>query len=129
MSAVDAWGIYFFKPEHGAYGWAGANSSVYSRAALRAIEYQTGTDQAGATTSAKARVRAGVLTTATGLTFTGDNNNNALALRTSDGTTLWHSTIGRVDNSPITYELDGRQYIMFGGGSTLYAFALPERPR
>jgi len=42
VSAVDAWGIYFFKKEHGAYGWAGANSSVYSRSALRAIEYQTG---------------------------------------------------------------------------------------
>ena len=67
-----------------------------------------------------------MLTTATGLTFTGDNNNNAMALRTSDGETLWHSTIGRVNNSPITYELDGRQYVLFGGGSTLFAFALPE---
>jgi hypothetical protein len=30
-----------------------------------------------------------------------------------------------VNNSPITYELDGRQYVLFGGGSALYAFALP----
>ena len=59
-----------------------------------------------------------MLTTATGLTFSGDNNNNALALRTSDGATLWHSTIGRVGN--------GRQYVLFGGGSTLFAFTLPE---
>ena len=70
-----------------------------------------------------------MLTTTTGLTFSGDNNNNALALRTSDGETLWHSTIGRVNNSPITYELDGRQYIMFAGGTSLFAFALPETPR
>jgi len=54
-----------------------------------------------------------------------DSANSALALHTSDGSTLWHSGIGRVGNSPITYELDGRQYVLFGGGSVLYAFALP----
>ena len=68
---------------------------------------------------------AGVLTTATGLVFTGDSANSALALRSSDGTTLWHAGIGRVGNSPITYLLDGRQYVLFGGGSVLYAWALP----
>jgi alcohol dehydrogenase (cytochrome c) len=67
-----------------------------------------------------------VLTTASGLVFTGDAANSALALRTSDGETLWHSGIGRVGNSPITYKLDGRQYIVIGGGSALYAFALPD---
>ena len=69
-----------------------------------------------------------MLTTTTGVTITGDAANNALALRTSDGATLWHSGIGRVGNSPITYELDGRQYVVLGGGSALYAFALPATP-
>ena len=69
---------------------------------------------------------AGVLTTDSGLTFTGDSASNVIALRTSDGATLWHSSIGRVGNSPVTYELDGRQYLVVGGGSALYAFALPE---
>jgi alcohol dehydrogenase (cytochrome c) len=50
---------------------------------------------------------AGVLTTNSGLTFTGHATHNFLALRTKDGTTLWRSGIGRVGNSPITYELDG----------------------
>jgi alcohol dehydrogenase (cytochrome c) len=49
-----------------------------------------------------------------------------MAVRTSDGTTLWRSGIGRVGNSPITYELDGRQYVVMGGGTALYAFVLPE---
>ena len=70
---------------------------------------------------------AGVLTTASGVTFTGDSARSALALRSADGATLWHSAIGRVGNSPITYKLDGRQYVVMGGGSGLYAFALPER--
>jgi len=47
-------------------------------------------------------------------------------LRTNDGKTLWHAGIGRIGNSPITYEPDGRQYVLFGGGSVLYAFAVPE---
>jgi alcohol dehydrogenase (cytochrome c) len=127
VSAHDAYGIYFFKPEHGNYGWAGADYTVYGKGVLRAIDFRTGQIKwhhdlhggAGA---------AGVLTTTTGVTFTGDSANSAMALRTSDGATLWHSGIGRVGNGPVTYELDGRQYVLFGGGSALYAFALPARP-
>ena len=42
VSAQDGYGIYFFKPEHGAYGWAGADYNVYSKGMLRALDYQTG---------------------------------------------------------------------------------------
>ena len=48
-----------------------------------------------------------------------------MALRTADGSTLWHAPIGRVGNAPITYLLDGKQWIVVGGGSSLYAFTLP----
>jgi len=126
VSAQDSYGIYFFKPEHGDYGWAGADYNVYGRAVLRAIDYRTGavrwTHELGDGPAA-----AGVLTTATGLTFTGDSTGNALALRTSDGATLWHASIGIVGNAPITYELDSRQYVVLGGGGVLFAFALPAR--
>jgi alcohol dehydrogenase (cytochrome c) len=125
VSAQDGYGIYFFKPEHGTYGWAGADYGIAGKAVLRAMDYQTGKikwnhdlgDGAGT---------AGVLTTESGVTFTGDAAGNVLALRTEDGATLWHSGIGRVGNGPITYELDGRQYVLVGGASGLYAFALPE---
>jgi alcohol dehydrogenase (cytochrome c) len=125
VSAADAYGVYFFKPEHGRYGWAGADYGVHSRGELRALDYATGEVRwrhdlfggAGA---------AGVLTTASGLTFTGDSAMSVLALDTRDGKTLWHAGIGRVGNSPVTYELDGRQYVLIGAGSALYAFALPE---
>ena len=126
VSAQDAYGIYFFKPEHGEYGWAGADYGVWSKGALRAIDYQTGKlrwehDLSGGEPSA------GVLTTASGLTFSGDSATNVFALRTTDGSTLWHSGIGRVANSPITYELDGRQYVVVASGSVLYAFAIPAK--
>ena len=124
VSAADAYSLYFFKPEYGQYGWAGADYTVHSHGELRALDYATGEvrwrhDLYGGAGNA------GVLTTASGLTFTGDAANSALALRTADGTTLWHAGVGRVGNTPITYELDGRQYVLIGGGSALYAFALP----
>jgi len=125
VSAQDGYGIYFFKPEHGAFGWAGADYTLYGKSAIRAIDYRTGNikwnheigEGAGA---------AGVLTTESGLTFTGDIAGNLIALRTADGTTAWHAAIGRVGNSPITYEFDGRQYLLVGAGSSLFAWALPQ---
>lgn len=123
VSAHDAYGVYFSKPEHGAVGWAGADYTVYGRGSLRAIEYDTGRIRWSHDLGGGAGA-AGVLTTASGLTFTGDSAMSALALRTADGTTLWHAGIGRVGNSPVSYELDGRQYVLFGGGSVLYAWTL-----
>ncbi|HWW82791.1 MAG TPA: acido-empty-quinoprotein group A [Vicinamibacterales bacterium] len=128
VSAHDAYGVYFFKPDHGAYGWAGADYGVFGRSVLRAIDYRSGTvrwhHDLGEGASG-----AGVLTTDSGLTFTGDTAGNVLALQTSDGATLWHSAIGHVGNSPITYELDDRQFVLVAGGASLYAWALPEQPR
>jgi alcohol dehydrogenase (cytochrome c) len=125
VSAHDSYGIYFYKKEHGEYGWAGADYNVWGRGVLRAIDYRTGrvkwSHELGDRDSA-----AGVLTTESGLVFTGDSAASVVALRTSDGTTLWHSSVGRVGNSPIAYELDGRQYLVVAGGSALYAFGLPD---
>jgi alcohol dehydrogenase (cytochrome c) len=126
VSAQDGYGIYFFKPEHGDYGWAGADYGVGGKGFVRAIDYQTGKVRWNHPIGGEGS--AGILTTDSGLTFTGDAANSAMALRTSDGKTLWHSTTGRVGNSPITYELDGRQYLVLGGGGVLYAFALPLSP-
>jgi alcohol dehydrogenase (cytochrome c) len=124
VSAQDGYGIYFFKPEHGEYGWAGADYTIAGKSFLRAIDYRTGKivwdhpiGDGGGT--------AGVLTTDAGLTFSGDNRSSVMALRTSDGTTLWHEDIGRMQNAPITYQLDGKQYLIVAGGGSLYAFSLP----
>jgi len=70
---------------------------------------------------------AGILTTAGHLLFTADVNSNILALDPVTGKTLWHLSVGdATENSPMTYELDGRQYVLMAVHDELFAFALPE---
>ncbi len=126
VDAHPSYSIYFAKPADGTYGWAGADYGVWGKGTLEAIDYQTGklrwTHELGPGGSG-----AGVLTTDSGLTFTGDASENMLALDTSDGKTLWHAGEGAgMESSPISYQLDGRQYIMTSAGGVLFAWALPK---
>jgi alcohol dehydrogenase (cytochrome c) len=125
VSAHPSYSLYFAKPADGTYGWAGADYDLWSKGVLEAIDYRTGkirwTHELGEGTPT-----AGVMTTSSGLTFTGDRNGNFLALDTSTGKTLWHAGLGgSIDTSPISYELGGRQYLITGSGAVLYAWALP----
>jgi alcohol dehydrogenase (cytochrome c) len=126
VSAKPSWSIYFAKPADGTYGWAGADYGVWSKSVIEAIDYQTGKIRWSHDLGPNG-AGSGVLTTDSGLTFTGDSQGSVLALRTTDGKTLWHAGGGgSMQNSPITYELDGRQYVVTGLGSMLFAWALPE---
>jgi len=126
VDAHPSWSIYFAKPADGVYGWAGADYGVWGKGVIEAIDYQTGkirwTHAVGPGSPG-----AGVLTTDSGLTFSGDNSGNFLALDSSDGKTLWHAGSGAsIVSSPATYELDGRQYVLMSSGGVLFAWALPE---
>jgi alcohol dehydrogenase (cytochrome c) len=74
---------------------------------------------------------AGVLTTASGLALTGDDAGSVLAIDSKSGKLLWNYQMGATvhGTSPITYMLDGRQYVLVPAGATLVAFALPEPAR
>lgn len=127
VAAHPSWSLYFAKPEDGAYGWAGADYDVWGKGVIEAIDYQTGkirwTHDVGPGGSG-----AGVLTTDSGLTITGDGHGNALALETATGRTLWHAGMGvPMQSSPQTYLLDGRQFIVTSSGGVLFVWALPER--
>jgi len=59
----------------------------------------------------------GVVTTSGGLVFAGDNYGHAMAMDAHTGTVLWRFPTGSpVNGSPITYELDGVQYVLFASG-------------
>ena len=129
VSAHPAWSIYFSKPADGTYGWAGGDYGLWGKGVLEAIDYQTGkirwSHELGPYGSG-----AGVLTTDSGLTFTGDAHGNFIALNTADGKTLWHAGGGSgIASSPITYELDGKQVLLTSAGSVLFAWRLPEAAR
>jgi alcohol dehydrogenase (cytochrome c) len=68
------------------------------------------------------------LSTAGKLLFAGDPSSNFVALDPATGDSLWHAALhASVTNGPITYELDGVQYLVVGAGDTLYAFAMRAR--
>jgi len=71
---------------------------------------------------------AGVLSTETNLIFGGDMDGNFMAFDAASGKNLWHFQTGNtIYASPITYMLDGKQYVVLGSGTSVYAFALPGR--
>jgi alcohol dehydrogenase (cytochrome c) len=52
---------------------------------------------------------------------------NFLALDSSNGKTLWHAGSGsHIVSSPISYQLDGRQFVLTSSGGVLFAWALPQ---
>ena len=67
-----------------------------------------------------------MLGTAGGILFYGDASGEFLAVDERDGKTLWHVPLNAtMKTSPITYEVDGEQFVTLAAGSNLMTFALP----
>jgi len=69
----------------------------------------------------------GVLSTAGGLVFGGGMDGDFMALDAETGRALWHAYLGGANTSgPMTYAVDGKQYIVGTGAGVMFAFALPD---
>ncbi len=67
----------------------------------------------------------GILTTDSDLLFTGGRDGYFFALDARNGELLWKvSTGGRAQNGPITYAVNGKQYVAFAAGNSLFSYAL-----
>jgi glucose dehydrogenase len=66
-----------------------------------------------------------LLSTAGNVVF-GSGSGGLQAYNATTGESLWHSRVGGISNGPITYELDGLQYVVAGAGNRLVAFVLNE---
>ncbi|MGH9613521.1 MAG: acido-empty-quinoprotein group A [Bryobacteraceae bacterium] len=126
VNGSQNYSVYYLTAEGKAEGFAGRDNGLDAVDGFtRAIDYKTGKIRWSHELSATSD--AGLLSTAGKLLFTGDAAGHLLALDPASGKTLWHVNAGAyVGNGPITYDLNGRQYVLFGSGDTLYAFALPE---
>jgi outer membrane protein assembly factor BamB len=67
------------------------------------------------------------MATAGGVVFAATRDGNIVALDANTGTHLWHfQTGGNMAASPMSYAVDGRQYVAISAGNVLFSFALPE---
>ncbi|MGB2592184.1 MAG: acido-empty-quinoprotein group A [Candidatus Acidiferrum sp.] len=129
VNARRLFSIFYNTASGKAEGWGGRDRGLWGNSTLRALDYRTGkvvwNHELGDDESIS-----GILTTAGHLLFSADNSGNLLALDPATGKTLWHLNAGgSMDASPMTYDLDSRQYILLPVQDILYAFALPPSPQ
>ena len=69
----------------------------------------------------------GVLATGGGVLFVSTRDGNLSALDMKTGAHLWHFQTGANHAaSPISYAVDGRQYLALSAGNAVFSFALPD---
>lgn len=69
----------------------------------------------------------GVLSTTTNLVFAGGREGYFYALDAETGEMLWKESLGgQVASGPMSYAVDGRQYVAVAAGAGLFVFSLPE---
>ena len=132
VMALESCAIYtkspeWWKPGQSFYG--GASRRVpgeINQKFLRAIDLQTGKIVWEVPQIGPGRSGGGVLSTAGGIVFFGDDNGALAGVDAKTGKVLWHfHTNETLRASPMTYMVDGRQYIAIASGSNIIAFGLP----
>jgi alcohol dehydrogenase (cytochrome c) len=67
----------------------------------------------------------GILSTASDLVFAGGREGHFYAFDAKTGAVLWQAMIGgQIANGPITYAVNGKQYVAVSAGNAMFSFAL-----
>ena len=105
-------------------GWGGLDSVVGEEgAALLALDYKTGKIAWRHDWPSGSGITH-MLTTAGKLLFT-SNGTNLVAFDPANGKILWHTGLtANPSAAPITYLLDGKQYLLVAAADSLYSFAV-----
>jgi alcohol dehydrogenase (cytochrome c) len=91
---------------------------------IRAIDPQTGEKKWDHRLAAD-KTEAGILTTASDVLFSGGRDGAFYALNARDGKLLWETNLGpSVSAGPMTFMVDGKQYVSIQGGTALFTFGL-----
>jgi alcohol dehydrogenase (cytochrome c) len=94
---------------------------------LRALSAETGNKVWEYPMPGPATNWAGTLATAGNVVFSGDDGGNLVALDAKTGQDLWHFYTGHtIYASPVTFGVDGKQYVTIATESDIITFALFE---
>jgi alcohol dehydrogenase (cytochrome c) len=104
-------------------GRGAANEDVFS--SIIALDPATG-DRRWTFRLSAASTEGGVLTTRSNVLFAGGRDGQFVALDARDGKLLWQTRLAMtsVSAGPITYMVNGKQYVSIQCGGTLFTFAL-----
>ena len=92
---------------------------------LKALDIQTGKTVWEIPDEGGGILGSGIMATAGGLVFFGDSKGAFIAADAKTGKPLWHFNTGQnFKASPMTYMVEGNQYIGIAAGSTVLAFSL-----
>jgi len=92
---------------------------------LRALDAKSGAIKWQYRMPGPATMWAGTVSTAGGLVFTGDDDGNLVALDAKTGADLWHFPTGQtLYASPVTFEVEGKQYVTIAAESDVFTFGL-----
>jgi acido-empty-quinoprotein group A len=128
VNARRLWSLFYMTAEGKPEGWAGRDRNLWAETVVEGLDYKTG-DVRWSHEMGDGESTAGMLSTAGNLLFTADNSNNLMALDPVTGKTLWHVNLcADMQSAAMTYELDGRQYLLTPVGGTLFAWTLPTKP-
>jgi len=127
VNANRAFSVYYiYDPGDNPQGWGGTDRGGWGESMLQAVDYKTG--RVKWSHRWEGGSRAGLLSTAGNLLFSGGASSDLVALNATTGDALWHAGLNAsVSNGAITYELDGLQYVVVGAGDTLWSFVMNER--
>ncbi len=110
----------------GGFRPATANGEAPPSQGLMALDPETGKMQWKFELAENA-LQPGVLATGGGLVFAASNEGNFIALDAKTGKALWRFGAGAsIPSSPISYSIDGKQYVAVSSANVLYSFALPD---
>src|SRR5581483_4413228 len=94
---------------------------------LRAIDPTTGKRRWQYPMTGNGLSRPGTLSTAGGVIFFGDDTGQLVALDARSGEHLWHFGTGQMMTaSPVTYLVNGKQYVTVAAGMDVFTFGLFE---
>ena len=94
---------------------------------LRALDPKTGKRAWEYPMTGVGRMWTGTVSTAGGILFSGDDDGHVVTLDAKSGKNLWHFNVGEgLSASPITYSVDGKQYVAIASATAVFSFGLFE---